>query len=649
MCGITGFIANKVNWSICQQTLDSMTDALRHRGPDGRGTYCRQYESGDLVGLGHRRLSIIDIGGGKQPMCNEDGTVWVTFNGEIYNYNELRRSLQSQGHQFKTDSDTETLVHLYEQYGSNCVDHIQGMFAFAIWDEQQRQVFLARDRLGQKPLVYTNRDGLFAFSSELKSLLLIPGIPKNVNIKAIDSYLTYGYVPHPETILDGFCKLPPGHSAIWRNDELVVTRYWQPDYGRVDGRPIAEIREELTELLDRSVNLRLRSDVPVGASLSGGIDSTAIVGFMQRNLDFCAKSFTIRFPISTYDESSYARIAADHLKTDHHVFDVDADMVRELPTYLKFFDEPFADSSAIPTYYLSKFTRSQVTVALTGDGGDELFAGYGRYETVNRMSWVDRIPKMFRAIPTRMTSPFANDSSENSVIRRLKFRLGTLVGAHADRYFNWVAQFHDDRRHSIYSPDFLNRLGDYHPGSFVARPMELSRGRPAGTQAMHADLNTYLPCDLLTKVDMMSMAHGLECRSPFLDHKFVEAALGVPFATLTQGSYTKPFLNSIAGDLIPDSLKKRSKMGFRIPLSEWFRNELKEFAFDILMSSSALDRGFFKSSSIQALLNENSDGKWDHGDRIWSLLCLESWHQNYFDSNLSENDNSSDYGVTPVG
>ena len=632
MCGITGATWTSGGDALDRGILDRMTDVLKHRGPDGRGTHLEQADDGSGVALGHRRLSIIDLAGGKQPLSNEDGTVWITFNGEIYNYRELRADLEAAGHRFRTDSDTETIVHLYEQFGDKCLDKLRGMFAFAVWDRRRRRLLLARDRLGQKPLVYREEPGRLLFASEIKALLQVPGVPREVDPLAIDEYLTYLYVPHPRTMFRGIHKLPPGHCAVYENGKLSITRYWNPDLNFESSDSQAELRERLAATLDDSVRLRLRSDVPLGAFLSGGIDSTAIVGLMQRHSAQPTKTYTIGFPVADYNESEFALAAAEHLGTDHHESIVEPESIGVLPTLTWHFDEPFGDSSAIPTYYVSQVTRRHVTVALTGDGGDELFAGYPRYRTVAGLGAFDRLPRPIRRL---MTGPLRNllgaGNREDSLARRLRFRLGILREPHDRRYMNWVATFHDQRRHAIYSNDLAAKLESSDPPGFVAEAMGRCSRRAVGQQAMLTDLQTYLPCDLLAKVDITSMAHGLECRSPFLDHEVVELALSIPYRHMVRGRETKPMLTSTFADLIPPSLRTRDKMGFRIPLDHWFRNDLRAYARETLLGQASLSRGYFRRQAVEDLLEEHTSGRWNHGDRIWTLLCLEMWHRTFID------------------
>ena len=628
MCGIAGAVWTANSDGISQSVLDRMTDILQHRGPDGRGTYFDNAPDGLGVALGHRRLSIIDLAAGSQPLSNEDDSVWITFNGEIYNYRELRTELESAGHRFRTNSDTETIVHLYEQYGIECLSRLRGMFAFAIWDRNHRRLLMARDRLGQKPFVYCHHEGRILFASEIKSLLLVPGVRRDIDRVSLEQYLTYGYVPHPRTMFAGISKLPPAHYAIFQDGQLKTDRYWSIDWEQESSAPAEKLREQLRHELSEAVRLRMRSDVPLGAFLSGGIDSTAIVGLMREHADN-VQTYTIGFPVKEYDETEYARIAASHLETDHHELMVEPNSIGILPKLVWHFDEPFADSSAIPTYYVSQATRQHVTVALTGDGGDELFAGYARYDTIERLGRFDRLPGWLRRLATNRIWDFLPAHREDSLTRRLQFRMQILRESPDERYVHWVSQFSPGLRQALLADDVTPNGVD--SAAFVADVMRKSRSRSPGSMARLTDLETYLPCDLLAKVDITSMAFGLECRSPFLDHKVVELATQLPFSVLRDGMGQKPFLTRTLPDLIPRSLRARGKMGFRIPLDDWFRGKLGHFVRRELLDSGRLAANYLCPCAIRTILDEHEQGLWNHGDRIWSLLFLELWYRTYIE------------------
>jgi asparagine synthase (glutamine-hydrolysing) len=637
MCGIAGAAWTEAGRALSDAALAAMTGALAHRGPDDDGAY-----RDDHAALGFRRLSIVDLAGGHQPLSNEDGTVWTVFNGEIYNFPALRRRLEAKGHKLRSSGDTEVLVHLYEDEGPGFVKLLRGMFALAIWDAPKRRLVLARDRLGQKPLVYRFDGSRIAFASELKALLALPDVPRALNPLALDQYLTYGYIPHPMTILEGIHKLPPAHVAVWQDGKLTLDRYWEPDWeAERDGDPGEDV-EKLRELLSEAVREQMVADVPLGAFLSGGVDSTIIVGLMQRASDRPVKTFSIGFNDPAFDESSYAEMAAKHLGTEHHSFIVEPEAWATLPGLAHHFDEPFADSSALPTWHVARETRKHVTVALTGDAGDELFAGYDRYRAVAMAAALDRLPgqarsflggPLARAIPTSVKA--------KTRLRRVR-RMLEGIGEPADRrYLKWVGLFDEPSRGALYADDFLAELsragerdpsgGD--PGSVLARAFAAAPRRDPVTRAMIADLLTYLPGDLLVKVDIASMAHSLECRGPFLDHRVVELALAMPLRRKLRlrGGRSKVVLKRAFADLLPPSIATRPKMGFGVPIDRWFRGELKDELRAVLLDPVALGRGWFRPEEVTRLIDEHADSRRDHAYKLWALLMLELWARRWLD------------------
>jgi asparagine synthase (glutamine-hydrolysing) len=615
-----------------------MTEVLRHRGPDEDGLHesaaLSLGDPGETAGaaLGFRRLSIIDVAGSHQPMSNEDGSVWVVFNGEIYNYQVLRRRLEGAGHTFRTRGDTETLLHLYEDEGPGFARHLEGMFAAAIWDRRRRQLVLVRDRLGKKPLVYRLEPGRLLFASELKGLLAVPGVPRELDPGALDAYLAYQYVPHPQTILRGIHKLPPAHYAVYRNGTLSLHRYWQPDFNYQQDLPADTYIRELRERLTAAVRKRLQSEVPLGAFLSGGIDSSLVVGLMSRLCTEPVQTFSIGFPVAEYDETRYARAVAQRFHTRHREFRVEPSAVDILPQLVWHFDEPFADSSAIPTWYVSKLTREHVTVALTGDGGDELFCGYPRYLAVQVAAWHDRWPAGLRQLlASRFWQRLPTSSRQKSLLRRFKRLAGALSQPPVRRYFDWVSIFNEAARANLYSEDFLACVPDRDPCESLAAAFHAASRRDPVTQAAIADLLTYLPCDLLNKVDIASMAHSLECRCPFLDHHVVELAAAMPLKYKLRRGRGKWILRKAFADLLPPSVRRRGKMGFGVPLGRWFRSELKEFARQVLLDPSTLARGYFQPQAVQQLFDDHQSGRFDHSYRLWSLMVLELWQRQWLD------------------
>ena len=636
-----------------------MIAVLAHRGPDDSGTYFSATAGGEHTeisagrgcgaALGHRRLSIIDLAGGHQPLSNEDGTVWIAFNGEIYNYRDLRKRLEAQGHRFQTDTDTETIVHLYEEEGPDCVHRLCGMFAIAIWDLSRQRLFLARDRIGQKPLFYRQETGRLLFASELKSLLQLPDTPREPDPRAIDAFLTYQYVPHPHCILRGYHKLPPAHYALYEEGRLSVHRYWFPPYsfdGKTtdaaesspeglegsEGWSAKRWRTELRNRLTEAVRIRMHSDVPLGAFLSGGVDSTIIAGLMQQMSDRPVHTFSIGFPVKQFDETSYARMAADHLGTNHHEEVVNPSALEDLPRLIWQYDEPFSDSSAIPTMHLSRMTRQEVTVALSGDAGDELFAGYDRYRAVRLAGLIDRFAGPFKSILAwNVWQRIPASVEQRSLRRRAKRLMLEMQKSPERRYLRWINIFNQEGRRELYTPEFAEQLGDADAEQFLLDAYAACRDRDFVTRTTCVDLLTYLPCDILTKVDIASMTYSLECRSPFLDHRVVELAARMPISLKQRFGGGKRILIETFADLLPPEIQNRPKMGFGVPLNHWFRNELKDLLHEALLSERSLSRGYFKPAAVRRLVEGHLSGRWDQSYRLWALLCFEMWQRTFLD------------------
>lgn len=615
-----------------------MTDVLRHRGPDDEGFY--RTECGTTaargsrpgVALGFRRLSIIDLELASQPLQNEDGSVWIVFNGEIYNYRALRRRLEGAGHVFRTHGDGEAIVHLYEDVGTECFSHFNGMFAIAIWDARRGRLVLGRDRLGKKPLVYRCEPDRLLFASELKSLLQVPGLPREIDPTALDHYLTYQYIPHPWTIFQGVRKLPPGHYAVYEDKRLTVDRYWNPDFNAQWQGSEQEAIEALRTTLESSVELRMQSDVPLGAFLSGGVDSSLIVALMQRLARQPVKTFSIGFPVREYDETSYARRVADHLHTEHHEFQVTPDGLEILPKLVWHYDEPFADSSAIPTWYVAQLTRQHVTVALSGDGGDELFAGYPRYQAATLGQWLDRLRPLRSLLGAGFWQRLPASPRQKSKVRQFKRFSEALGMSPSRRYLDWVSTFHVARRATLYCESFLERLPNVDPHQFLAAALQTADRRDPVTAITLADLQTYLPCDLMTKVDIASMAHSLECRQPFLDVRCVELAASLPMQWKLRRGRGKRILRRAFGDLLPAEIWTRRKMGFGVPLDHWFRHELRAMAHDVLLDQTARGRGLFREESVAEMIRQHESSEFDHAYRLWALLFLELWMREWCNS-----------------
>lgn len=626
MCGIAGAAWTPGAEPLSAGILKRMSDSISHRGPDDEGFHLDPAG----VALAHRRLSIIDLAGGHQPLCNEDGTVWIVFNGEVYNYRELRERLGH--HQFRTNSDTEVMVHLYEEMGIDCVREFRGMFAFAIWDQRKRRLFLARDRMGQKPLVYRRESGRLLFASEAKALLQVPGVPRAVQPTALHDYLVYQYVPGPATIYDGISKLPPAHYAVFEEGKFEIGRYWDPELDREDPLPFEEYRHCLRQTLTEAVQLRLRSDVPLGAFLSGGIDSTAVVGLMQELSERPVQTFSIGFPVTGFDETEFARTAADHLGTEHREFKVTPNCVEILPHLVWHHDEPFADSSAIPTFYLSKVTRDHVTVALTGDGGDELFAGYPRASTYAQLTGWGKLPwPLPRLLASRVWDWLPSTGTEQSVTRKIQHRLAMLRESPQRRYLNWVRLVRASVLQDLYTEEFKDHLRGHDECAPILDAFARCSTRDPLTQGTFVDMLTYLPGALLAKVDIASMAYALEARSPMLDHHVVELAARMPAECKVRGPVRKRVLLEACHDLFPTSISRRGKMGFCVPLDHWFRHDLREMVHDLLLDSRSIQRGYFRRDRVERLLEEHQRGQWRHGDTLWALLFLETWHRMFMD------------------
>ncbi|MFL6229578.1 MAG: asparagine synthase (glutamine-hydrolyzing) [Pyrinomonadaceae bacterium] len=627
MCGIAGFV-NTLDAPPAREraaVLTRMCRVITHRGPDDEGTLVT-----DGVALGMRRLSIIDLSGGHQPISNEDGTVSIVFNGEIYNFKELHAELQSRGHVFRTHSDTEAIVHAYEEYGAACVEHLRGMFAFAIWDARERTLFLARDRVGKKPLYYALTErGTLVFGSELKSLLEHPEVEREIDAQALDAYLTFGYVPDPLCILRGVNKLPPGHHLTYVGGRLSISQYWDFPFdgeGDAKSRRADDYLEELRALLDESVRIRLISEVPLGAFLSGGVDSSAVVGLMARHTDRPVKTFSIGFNEDSYDELRYARVAAKYFNTEHHEFVVTPDIVQIVDELAWHFDEPFADPSALPTYMVSKLAREHVTVALSGDGGDELFAGYTRYLVEQRRAPFERVPRVVRR---GLMRPLSERLPHGAWGRNYLHNVSLDA---ADRFLDSVSVFTRLTRGALYTDAFRAQLTDEGASgaNFRALASRVRTGEPLDA-LLYLDSKTYLPGDILTKVDRMSMAVSLEARAPLLDHKLIEFVARIPASLKLRGGETKHIFKRAISDFVPAEILHRAKQGFGVPVQQWINEQLREQMRDTLTDRRARERGYAEPRYVAQLLSEHERGRRDHAAPLWALFMLELWHRVFID------------------
>lgn len=634
MCGICGKININNREVVDARFIHKMTEVLKHRGPDDEGIYIN-----GNVGIGHRRLSIIDLSkDARQPMSNEDKSIWIVCNGEIYNFQELRKVLEKKGHIFCSRSDTEVIIHLYEELGTDCVEKLRGMFAFCIWDEKRKRLFLARDRIGQKPLNYAIKNGNIIFASEIKSILQDPEISREVDINALDSYLTYQYVPAPETMFSGINKLPPAHSLVWENGKIKIERYWNLNFQNKINMAEDEFCQRILDLLTEATKIRLVSDVPLGVFLSGGIDSSAIVGLMSKLSSHPVKTFSIGFEEETFNELKYARKVAKIFATDHHEYIVKPEALNILPKIIWHFNEPFADSSCIPTYYLSKMTRQEVTVALNGDGGDETFAGYERYVANKIANIYNLIPQSIRKnLFSFITAVLPESTRRKDFIKRFKRFAKANDSSRERRYARWMSIFDDDLKSNLYSEKLKNRLKGIDSWNYLLDVYRQSDANNFIDATLFVDIMTYLPGDLLVKIDISSMANSLETRSPFLDHKLMEFAASIPSNLKLKGWTTKYLLKKALTKILPKDILNRRKAGFGVPIGTWFRQELKDYAYDILLSEKSLKRGYFKKEAIKRILDEHTKGKIDHGARIWSLINFELWHQMFIDNYSLQN------------
>jgi len=629
MCGIAGRVNLLSGAPVDPKSIEAMCRLIAHRGPDGHGVL----SLGD-AGFGHRRLAIIDLSdAAAQPMVSNDGRYWLVFNGEIYNFREVRRDLEARGVRFRTESDTEVLLASYRTFGVDCLGRLRGMFAFAVWDTQDRSLFLARDRVGKKPLFYRVDDHGLAFASEPKAFLADVGFEARPNWSAVVPYLAYGYVPAPSSAFEGVHKLPPAHYAVFKDGRLHVTRYWQLRHSPKSNLTEDEAAERLTELLSDAVRLRLISDVPLGAFLSGGVDSSLIVALMARLGAGQVKTFSIGFDESEFDELHYARRIAARYDTAHQEFVVRPDAVSIIPKLVWHYGEPFADSSAIPTYYLAELTRRHVTVALTGDAGDESFAGYTRYLPAPKAELYARTPgpvrRMLAGIGRAVPTPAMSASFAARAIRWAQ----VMEGPRERRYAESMMCLDGALRRRLCTEDFLFRVqAAADPADLVMDAYEASDAQHFTDATMYVDVETYLPGDILVKVDIATMAHGLEARSPFLDHEVMEFAATLPVELKLRGHEKKYLLRRAARHLVPDLLLDRPKKGFSVPLAGWFREELRDMAFDVLLSRAAADRGIFSPHMVEGLLRDHAAGTYEWHVPIWTMLMLELWFETFVDA-----------------
>jgi len=624
VCGIVGKLNTDRTRAVDPWLIRAMCETLVHRGPDDEGIHVD-----GPVGLGMRRLSIIDLAGGHQPMSNEDGTIWVVFNGEIYNYRDWKPALEARGHRFSSNSDTEVIVHLYEEYGDEFVHHLRGMFAIALWDKRREALTLVRDRIGIKPLYYSAQGDRLLFGSELKALLP-DGLPREIDPQALHEFLSYNYIPGPRTIFKAVKKLQPGHRLVASRGRITVEPYWRPEpVSSPDGRakPVAYYVERLTDLLKEAVRYRLISDVPLGVFLSGGIDSSTVVAVMREVSSDPIKTFSIGFEHESYNELPHARLVARHFETEHHEFTVAPNVVDLLPKLVRFFDEPFADSSAIPVYYLSELARRHVTVALGGDGGDEIFAGYETYTAYKLASLYRSLPKTLRAaIPplvARLPVSHAKISFDYKAKRFIQNALLPPERAH----YAWKVIFSDDMKRHLYAAEPDGRVQD--PFLVFERELAQCRAETGLSRLQYVDLRVYLPDDILVKVDRMSMAHSLEVRVPLLDHKLVEFAATIPPDLQLRGLRKKYLLKRAMTHRLPATILNRKKGGFNVPVPVWLRHDLHDYVRDVLSEKRLREQGFFHPQYVHGLITDHVNMGVDYSRNIWGLLIFALWYDEY--------------------
>lgn len=624
MCGICGLSFKSSDQPVSDHLLKQMCDTIVHRGPDDEGVYSHRN-----FGIGMRRLSIIDLSGGHQPQFNEDGQTSIVFNGEIYNYQSIRQELLKKGHKFQTDSDTESIIHAYEEYGFDCLKYLNGMFGFAIYDQKEELVFLARDRVGIKPLYYYEDDNTFAFGSELKTMLQIPNIDKTIDLEAVNLYLTYEYIPSPFSVFKKIRKLPPGHFLIYKNGEVQVKKYWDIDCLPAVQSP-DEYIEELRATLQDAVKLRLISDVPLGAFLSGGIDSSTIVGLMANMMDRPVKTFSIGFEDQSYNELNYARTVAKKYNTEHTEFIIQPDAVDLVDKLVYHLDEPLGDFSIFPTYLVSKMARDYVTVILSGDGGDELFAGYDTYVANKVAAPLSMIPSFVHSgILKPLVDLLPPQEQKKGLVNLVRRFVEGCTYPQDLQHVRWMIFLSALDRHHLFIPDISHSVNGESSYEFIRQYFQQSSKMDKINQQNFVDFKTYLVDNILVKVDRMSMATSLEARVPFLDHRVAELSFRMPGELKLKGKETKHILKKAMKDILPDEILYRDKQGFSIPIKNWIREELRPMLTDVLHPDKLKNQGIFNPTFVDQLVNEHLKGKENHSHRLWALMMFEMWYDKF--------------------
>jgi asparagine synthase (glutamine-hydrolysing) len=623
MCGICGVISFQENAPVDRLNLLRMNASLQHRGPDDEGYY-----EDDQVGLAMRRLSIIDLHTGQQPISNESGEIWVVYNGEIYNFQKVRATLEQRGHIFKTQTDTEVIVHAYEEYGDQCVTHFNGMFAIALWDARERRLFLARDRLGIKPLYYWSGADKLIFGSELKALMIHPDVPRQIDLAALDLFLTLEYIPAPRTIYDSVFKLLPGHLLVFEKGKLKVTQYWDIPYQPIT-QSESECAEILSGLIKESVRLHLISDVPLGVFLSGGIDSSTIVGYMSQSADEPVRTFSIGFEADTYNELPYAQAVAKHFGTQHHVEVMKSDHTDLAEQLVAHFDEPFADTSVFPTFLVSKLASREVKVVLSGDGGDELFAGYDTYLAERLDRCYRRLPQPLRQhVLPKLAGWLPPQPAKKGVLNKVKRMVEGGAFDPSLQHARWMIFLNSSDKNSLYSSDLRSTLDDHPTTDFFHDYFKKANRFDRLAQQQYVDVKTYLADDILTKVDRMSMAVSIEARVPLLDYRIVEFALNLPAHMKLHGARTKSILRQAVKNMVPQLVLEKPKEGFSIPMKYWLSTSLKPMMLDLLSKAALQKYGYFDHQVVAKWIQEHLDGRVNHSHRLWALMVFEMWYHN---------------------
>ena len=641
MCGIAGKLYSDTARSVSARELDAMLSPMKHRGPDGSGVF-----ADGPMGLGHLRLSIIDLSTGDQPMTNEDRTLWLVFNGEIYNYQSLRQELLTRGHVFRSQSDTEVIVHLYEEYGADCVNHLRGMFAFAIWDTKRRRLFLARDRVGIKPLYYCQTGQAFWFASEFKSILSDPAVPRDLHLPAIRQFLSFYYLPGEDTLFRSIRKLLPGHSMTVENGQVSIHRYWDLRFTQARwDRSFEDVVAELHGLLASTVRDHMIADVPVGVLLSGGVDSSAVLNFAVQGTVKQVKTFTVGFDGNqVVDERPYARLAARRFGSEHFEINITAeDFWNFLPSYVWHMEEPVCEPPAVALYYVSKLARTHVKVLLSGEGGDEAFAGYPNYPNLLRLQRIQNalgpLARIAGATAGMLGGLFASGRMQ---------RYGAALGQPlADHYFSRSSgptSFFNQQAQRFFQPDFLTASASASPAQMMGDLLRSVKGCGLLNQMLYADTKTWLPDDLLVKADKITMANSLELRVPLLDHEVLEFAASLPAHYKVQGRETKRALKAAFAKVLPEEILTRKKAGFPVPFDSWLRGELNGRVRDVLLSNRARQRGFFQPRAVERLLASHREGQ-DLPKEVFSMLALEYWHEQFVNGPATSAPIS---GATPV-